>query len=430
MIIRFLRLLVGGIGLSITAKILPKSMRYRVGVRICVWGGASFVKLGQMLSVRPDIVGQAWADALKLLQDQVPAFSPSVAKRTFESACGVRMDMVFADFCTVPVGSASIAQVHKATLKNGDVVAVKILRPHIRRTFLGDVKVFYTLAAVLERVSKASRRFRLCCVVGELQTWAEAELDLTQEARNAERLRKNLSDEQRFYVPRVYDAYTTEDVLMTEWIDGVRIDDISTIDSWNLNRTQLLRESTRIFFLQVFRDGFFHADIHPGNMFVRRDGVLCPVDFGIMGYMTQHTRIYVADCLYYLYKGDYTRVAEVHFSAGYVPSTYGVADFAHALESVVQERLKMDWYTVSMGTLLADLFRVTEHYQMRVRPELLLLKKTLVVAEGTGRILAPQSSMWDLIADTMEDWMRVNRGIGARLEHILRDMVKTHTVDR
>ncbi len=426
MIYRFMRFCWVCLGLILVAKIAPKCMRYRMGVWLFCRGGVSFIKLAQILSVRPDIVGTAWATHLKSLQDQAPPFSAKTAKKIFQNACGMSVDSVFMDFSEIPVGSASIAQVHKAVLYDGTLVAVKILRPHIRQKFFGDIKVFYKLARMLEKISKKSRRLRPCQVVDELRTWVHAELDLTIEAKNAERLHKNFKDDPKFYVPPIYHTYTTADVLTTEWIDGVRIDDITTLKKWNLDCTQLLTDSTRIFFLQVFRDGFFHADIHPGNMFVRADGVLCPVDFGIMGYLSKKTRIYIADCLYYLYKGDYTRVAEVHFIAGYVPATYGVNAFANALKKIAIDRTGMDWSAVAMGQLLSDLFTVTEKFQMRVRPELLLLQKTLIVAEGTGRVLAPQRNMWALIADIMEQWMRVNRGIPARIETLLSDIYNAH----
>ncbi len=405
----------------------PTAVRYRMGLWLFCRGGVSFIKLGQVLSVRPDVVGADWANSLKSLQDRVPPFSAKTAKRIFERCCGVSVSAVFADFSETATASASIAQVHKAVLHDGTAVAVKILRPRIRQKFLGDIRVFYVVANILEKVSKKSRRLRPYRIVAELHSWVKAELDLTVEAQNAHRLRTNFADDPKFYVPSVYKAYTVPDILTTEWIDGVRIDDVATIKRWNLDRTQLLTDSTRIFFLQVFRDGFFHADIHPGNMFVRSDGVLCPVDFGIMGYLTKKTRIYIADCLYYLYKGDYTRVAEVHFIAGYVPSTYGVQAFARELQKIAVDRSGTDWSAVAMGQLLSDLFRVTEKFQMWVRPELLLLQKTLIVAEGTGRVLAPQSNMWGLIADTMEDWMRVNRGISSRIETLLTDIVDAHS---
>ena len=429
MFIRLLRFFLVCVGLLVVVRFAPKSIKYQGVLWLIYRGGVSFIKLGQILSVRSDIVGADWSKTLQQLQDKVPPFGVTTARHIFKKSCGKSIESVFTEFSPKPVGSASIAQVHKATLKNGHMVAVKILRPHIHQQFFGDIKLFYMLAYITEKVFKKSRRFRPYRMIQELHLWVDSELNLTQEAKNAKQLQDNFADEPMLYVPNIYDDFTTADVLTLEWIDGARIDDILTLEQWHLDRTNVLAHSTRIFFLQVFRDGFFHADMHPGNMFVRSDGVLCPIDFGIMGRLSQKTRIYIADCLYYLYKGEYTRVAEVHFLAGYVPSTYSVTAFAQALENIAITRDGMDWSAMGMGQLLGDLFAVTEKFQMWVRPELLLLQKTFVVAEGTGRILAPQNSMWGLISHTMEDWMRVNRGVASRIESLLIDIVTVHNTD-
>ncbi len=389
-------------------------------------GGTAFVKLGQSLAVRPDVVGESIALHLAQLQDNMPSFSYTYVEKEIQKYLGGSVEELFSYFDKTPIGSASIAQVHFARTKEGEEVAVKILRPNIENRFLGDVSSFEWIAKILEKFISSSRRLRPVMVVQEMKQWAMEELDLLREAKNAKKLRRNFHDSHIFSVPKVYDGLTAKNILTTERVYGIRIDDVEALMRAGIDPKVVLEKSAEIFFLQVFRDGFFHADMHPGNIFVRSDGVLCPVDFGIMGTLTKDTRRYVADVFYYIVMGEYEKAGQIHFNAGYVPSTQSLRAFSHALKQLNENvHNRGDWSNVSMGTLLSDLFAVTKRFQMQTRPELLLLQKTMVVAEGVGRKIAPDENMWLLIRPTMETWMRVNRGIGARAEVLLDEILKS-----
>ncbi|MGB1361507.1 MAG: ABC1 kinase family protein [Alphaproteobacteria bacterium] len=403
-------------------------------LKLIKMGGVTFVKLGQSLAVRPDIVGASYADEFKNLQDNMPAFSYGKVKSIIEKNLGKNITDVFKSVDEVPVGCASIAQVHKGVLKNGDTVAIKVLRPNIRKVFLNDIKLFFKMAVVIETIIPKTKRLNLFAVVSELNDWVNSELSLLQEAKNAKQLYDNFAvvDEYQgdfFKVPKVYDDLSTDDIMVLSWIDGIRIDNINEYKKLGINPKDILKKSATVFFLQVFRDGFFHADMHPGNMFINKKGELLPVDFGIMGKLDKKTRTYIADVLYYIMKQDYTEVANVHFKAGYVPSTYGIDEFANAIESIDKAvRKKGTLSQISMGELLSKLFETTERFQMKTRPELLLLQKTIVVAEGVGRTIAPKENMWNLISDLIEQWFKVNRGISARIEEMIGEVFITDEV--
>ena len=406
---------------------LPSKIRAKYIVKLLKLGGPAFVKLGQSLAVRVDIVGEDVAESLRHLQDQMPSFSYSKVQKEIQQSFGKSIEDIFDTFNSMPVAAASIAQVHFAKTKTGEEVAVKILRPNIAKEFKRDVKAFHFYATILERLIPSIRRLRPVQVVSEMQQWVDEELNLENEAKNAVRLANNFKDSNIFAVPKVHQSLTTKSVLTTERVYGIRIDDKQGIIEAGLDPKDILEKSATIFFLQVFRDGFFHADMHPGNMFIRSDGVLCPVDFGIMGYLTKDTRIYVADIMYYLVLQEYEKAAQVHFNAGYVPSTQSLSAFTEALASIGGTmRNKGDWQNTSMGTLLSDLFDTTKKFSMKTRPELLLLQKTMVVAEGVGRTIESEQNMWLLIRPTMEMWMRVNRGVGARIEQKLNEVITNH----
>ena len=403
---------------------LSSNLRGRWIVGLLKMGGPAFVKLGQSLAVRVDVVGKDIATHLVQLQDKMPAFSYKKVELAVQANFGKDIETIFSSFEKTPVAAASIAQVHFAKTKNGDDVAVKILRPDVIKRFNNDIRAFEIFTTILERIVPSSRRLRPKQVVAEMKQWVGDELNLLTEAKNAVRLKRNFAHSDIFNVPKVYTDLTTPSILTTERIYGMRIDDKDALIEAGLDPKDILEKSATIFFLQVFRDGFFHADMHPGNMFVTKEGVLSPVDFGIMGTLDKSTRVYVADVLYYIVLEEYEKAAQVHFNAGYVPSTYSLSSFSTAIAKIgAGVREKGDWHSMSMGDLLTDLFKTTKKFNMKTRPELLLLQKTIVVAEGVGRTIAPSENMWGLIRPTMEAWMLVNRGVGARIEHMLDDVI-------
>lgn len=389
--------------------------------------GPGAIKLGQALAVRSDLVGEQVAQDLTRLQDQLPPFPFATARKAVEEELGQTLEELFADFSETPVAAASIAQVHRATTHDGREVAVKILRPDIEARFDTDLKLLYWIARLAERAAPATRRLKPLAVVREFEKWVRVEMDLRLEAASASELAENFppGNPENFRVPQVHWDLTGRRVLATEWIDGVRIDDLDAIERMGLDRRDVTARSARVFFLQVFRDGFFHADMHPGNMFLLPSGELVPVDFGIMGRVDMETRRYLADMLSGFLRRQYGKVADVHFRAGYVPADQDREAFTQALRAIGEPLQGLTLNRISLGKLLAQLFQTTEQFAMQTRPELLLLQKTLLVAEGVGRKLDPEVNMWVLAQPLIEDWMFANRGPEARIRQALGDALDT-----
>jgi len=389
--------------------------------------GPVAIKLGQALAVRSDLVGEQVAQDLTRLQDQLPPFPFATARKAVEEELGQTLEELFAEFSETPVAAASIAQVHRATTHDGREVAIKILRPDIEARFDTDLKLLYWIARLAERAAPATRRLKPLAVVREFEKWVRVEMDLRLEAASASELAENFppGNPENFRVPRVHWDLTGRRVLATEWIDGVRIDDLDAIERMGLDRRDVTARSARVFFLQVFRDGFFHADMHPGNMFLLASGELVPVDFGIMGRVDMETRRYLADMLSGFLRRQYGKVADVHFRAGYVPADQDREAFTQALRAIGEPLQGLTLNRISLGKLLAQLFQTTEQFAMQTRPELLLLQKTLLVAEGVGRKLDPEVNMWVLAQPLIEDWMFANRGPEARIRQALGDALDT-----
>ncbi|HYD98142.1 MAG TPA: 2-polyprenylphenol 6-hydroxylase [Alphaproteobacteria bacterium] len=377
--------------------------------------GPSFVKLGQTLSTRGDILGDDLARDLAELQDRLPPFPGEVARATIERELGRPVAEVFASFDDVPVAAASIAQVHFAVTADGREVAVKVLRPGIEQAFERDLDLFLWMATNAERYLSGSRRLRPIAVVETLAETVAAEMDLRMEAAAAGELRDNFRDDPTFVVPKVDWDRTSRRVLTIERIRGARVDDTAQLDAWGLDRDQILANAAAAFFNQVFRDGFFHADMHPGNLFVLENGALAPVDFGIMGRVDLETRYFLADMLIGFLSGDYRRVADVHFDYGLVPAKQSRDLFAQACRAIGEPLIDRPLNEISVGRLLQQLFQVTETFGMETQPHLLLLQKTMLTAEGVGRHLNPALNMWELARPLIEDWMRENRGPEARM---------------
>jgi ubiquinone biosynthesis protein len=368
--------------------------------------GPSFIKLGQTLSTRSDLLGDEMAADLSELQDRLPPFPGSEARAIVEAELGRPVDELFAEFEDEPVAAASIAQVHFAVTNDGAPVAVKVLRPGIEAAFDRDLDLFYWLAGLAERTQPAFRRLRPTEVVRTFAETVRTEMDLRLEAAAASELAENFADDPGFLVPRPHWTRTSRRVLTLERISGIPIDEREALIAAGHDPDHVIAKAANLFFTQVFRDGFFHADLHPGNMFVDEGGRIVAVDFGIMGRLDRKTRNFVADMLIGFLNADYARVAEVHFRAGYVPEGKSLDAFTQACRSIGEPILDRPTHEISIARLLAQLFHVTETFEMETQPQLLLLQKTMLVAEGVGRRLNDRVNMWELARPFIEDWMR------------------------
>ncbi len=382
--------------------------------------GPSYIKLGQFLATRPDIVGLELATELSALRDKLPPFPTEHAKRAITESFGVDVDRLFDSFGP-PVAAASIAQVHKARIKEPGApprdVAVKVLRPGIERRFQRDLETFYFAARLIERLHPPTRRLRPVAVVDTLAEWVELEMDLRMEAAGLSEMHDNITrhSDTDFRVPAIDWTRTSRRVLTIEWIDAIPLGDVPAIERAGLDRRQLGTNIIRAFLRHAMRDGFFHADMHQGNLFVDLSGRIIAIDFGIMGRLGPQEKRFLAEILYGFLTRSYMRCARVHFEAGYVPAHQDVATFAQALRAIGEPLKDRTAEEISMGRVLGQLFEVTEMFDMRTRPELLLLQKTMVVVEGVARSLDPRLNMWDAAGPVVRDWMTTEMGASARL---------------
>jgi len=382
--------------------------------------GPSYIKLGQFLATRPDLVGVELAGELSSLRDKLPPFPIRKAKEAIAEAFGVEADALFDSF-SEPVAAASIAQVHKATIKQPGAaprtVAVKVLRPGVDRRFQRDLETFYFAARLIERWHSPSRRLRPVAVVDTLAQWVELEMDLRMEAAALSEMADNIrtAGDADFRVPAIDWPRTSRRVLTVEWIDAIPLGDLDAIDRAGLDRRTLGVNIIRAFLKHAMRDGFFHADMHQGNLFVDHAGQIVAIDFGIMGRLGPQEKRFLAEILYGFITRSYMRCARVHFEAGYVPAHQDVATFAQALRAIGEPLKDRTAEEISMGRVLGQLFEVTEMFDMQTRPELLLLQKTMVVVEGVARSLDPRLNMWEAAEPVVREWMETEMGPGARL---------------
>ncbi|MEL6608774.1 MAG: 2-polyprenylphenol 6-hydroxylase [Pseudomonadota bacterium] len=419
--------------LRIVAKVLSwpfKWLGYRgdpstpPAVRALTALGPAYIKFGQVLSTRPDVVGDELAIQLRVLQDKLPPFSVAVAKASIERELEIPADTIFSHISD-PVAAASIAQVHKATLRDtGEQVAVKVLRPGIERAFQKDVDAFYLAAWMVEKLAPGARRLRPLDVIEHFEGVVKGELDLRLESSSAAEFAANTAKDEGFALPDIKWAYSGRRVMTMEWAEGINSGDVAAIDAAGHNRAELGERVLRLFLLHALRDGFFHADMHQGNLKIAANGDIIAYDFGIMGYMDEYTRRVYAEILFGFIRKDYRRVAEVHFEAGYVPADRDVEEFARALRAVGEPIFGMDASRISMGRLLNYLFEVTERFGMETRTELILLQRTMVVVEGVARSLNPHINMWQVAQPVVEDYIRKNIGPQA----LARDLFRTAQV--
>ncbi|XDA98315.1 2-polyprenylphenol 6-hydroxylase [Sulfitobacter sp. LCG007] len=386
--------------------------------------GPAYIKFGQVLSTRPDMVGDELSVQLRVLQDKLPPFSTAEAKAAIERELGLPADLIYSEF-SEPVAAASIAQVHRARLAaSGEEVAVKVLRPGIEKAFRKDIDAFYLAARVADLLAPGAKRLRPMDVIEHFDGVVRGELDLRLEAAAASEFASNTEKDAGFRLPGVKWDYSARRVMTLGWAEGVPLGDNAAIDAAGHDRVALSERVLTLFLSHALRDGFFHADMHQGNLKVAPNGDIIAYDFGIMGHIDEYTRRVYAEILFGFIRRDYRRVAEVHFEAGYVPPDKDVDEFARALRAVGEPIFGMDATRISMGRLLSYLFEVTERFGMETRTELILLQRTMVVVEGVARSLNPQINIWTVARPIVSGY--ISKSIGPKA--VLRDLGRTVSV--
>ncbi|MBS0288933.1 MAG: ubiquinone biosynthesis regulatory protein kinase UbiB [Proteobacteria bacterium] len=384
--------------------------------------GPIFVKFGQLLSTRRDILPDDIADELAILQDSVAPFDGEIAKNKIEQCLETNISQVFSHFDVNPLACASISQVHAATLHDGTRVVVKVLRPNIHQLVRRDIELMETFANWIVFFMKRARRFRPKEVVAEIKQTLIDELDLLREAANASQLRRNFAKTQSLYVPQIYWQYSRNDILVIERVHGVPIADLATLKAHHTNLKRLAERGVEIFFTQVFRDCFFHADMHPGNIFVMIEDPENPkyiaVDFGIMGTLGPEDQRYLAENFLAFFKRDYRKVAELHVKSGWVPPHTPINAFESAIRTVCEPIFEKPLKEISFAQTLIRLFQVAKRFDMQVQPQLLLLQKTLLSIEGLGRQLYPDLDLWQTAKPFLEQWLKKQYGPHAMLKSI------------
>lgn len=391
--------------------VAPKAQTRGEALRLVLESlGPIFVKFGQILSTRRDLLPDDIIDELEKLQDNVPPFSGEKACAIIEEAYGCTIATLFAEFDLMPLASASISQVHAAQLKSGQKVVVKVLRPNIQKIIQRDIALLYSAAQLTERFWSHGKRLRPRELVAEFEKTLIDELDLFREASNASQLRRNFLNSPVLYVPEIYWPYARRNVLIMERIRGIPVSDVTTLHEYGIDLKKLAERGVEIFFTQVFRDSFFHADMHPGNIFVSKahpqDPQYIAVDFGIMGTLSPFDQRYLAENLLAFFKRDYRRVAMLHVKSGWVPRDTRIEDFESAIRCVCEPIFEKPLKEISFGQLLVRLFQTASRFHMEVQPQLLLLQKTLLNIEGLGRQLYPDLDLWVTAKPYLERWLQ------------------------
>lgn len=376
--------------------------------------GPIFIKFGQALSTRPDILPEDIAKELSKLQDKVPPFASDIAISILEQAYGKSPYELFAQFDSNALASASMAQVHAATLKSGEDVVIKILRPNMRRIIEQDISIMYTIARLADRYWPESRRLKPKEIVKEFEHTLLDELDLLREAANGTQLRRNFNNSPLLYIPEIYWDYSRDNILVMERIHGIPVSDVASLRDNQINIKKLAERGVEIFFTQVFRDCFFHADMHPGNIFVsykhpQEPQYIC-IDFGIIGTLNENDKRYLAENLLAFFNRDYRKVAELHVESGWVSRDTRVDEFESAIRTVCEPIFEKPLKDISFAQVVLRLFQVARRFQMEVQPQLVLLQKTLLAVEGLGRQLYPDLDLWVTAKPFLEKWLRQQIG--------------------
>jgi len=380
----------------------PRAVRLRQALEAL---GPIFVKFGQILSTRRDLLPVDIADELAKLQDQVPPFAAEQALATLNRVYGRPVEQVFREFGREPVASASVAQVHLARLPDGTEVAVKVLRPGIAAVIAGDLALLHAGATLIEWLWSDGRRLRPHEVVDEFSKHLEVELDLLREASNASQLRRNFEGSPVLLVPQVYWDYCSSEVMVMERMHGTPVSQVQALRAHGVDLRKLSRAGVEICFTQIFRDGFFHADMHPGNILVTPEGRYVALDFGIMGTLTELDKNYLAQNFLAFFRRDYRRVAQVHIESGWAPKDTRVDDFEAAIRAVCEPIFARPLREISFGRVLLRLFQTSRRFNIEVQPQLVLLQKTLLNIEGLGRELDPELDLWETAKPFLERWM-------------------------
>ena len=370
--------------------------------------GTTFIKLGQFLATRPDIIGEELSKELEGLQDKLPPFSQSQAKEMIKKDLG---DNLYNSIINLsePVAAASIAQVHKAQIHDGGIikdVAIKILRPNIKKIFNEEVDALMLFAYIIESLIKKTKRLKLVEVVFLLKEVTNLEMDLRFEAAAANEYAENTRNDAGFKVPKIYWNYTSENIMTLDWVDGISIRETEELKKRSIDTKKIASDLIQHFLRHAVRDGFFHADMHQGNIFINESGEIVPIDFGIMGRLDKISQRFLAEILYGFIQRDYKKVAEVHLAAGLVPKDVPVNDLAQALRSIGEPIFGHSIKNISGGKLLKQLFDVTEKFNMQTQPQLLMLQKTMVVVEGVARRLNPETNIWETSKPVLEKWLK------------------------
>jgi ubiquinone biosynthesis protein len=380
----------------------PRGERLRLALESL---GPIFVKFGQVLSTRRDMIPTDIADELAKLQDRVPPFPSEQALAVIKRAYGRDASEVFAEFDNTPIASASIAQVHRATLKTGEAVAVKVLRPNIQKVIGHDVQILYAIAGLIERLWWDGRRLKPREVVAEFAKHLDDELDLIREAANCSQLHRNFADSPLLAVPQVEWDYCTSEVMVMTWMNGLPISRLNELRERGVDVPKLARAGVEIFFTQVFRDGFFHADMHPGNVLVTDQGKYIALDFGIMGTLNETDKSYLAQNFLAFFQRDYKKVARAHLDAGWVPPETRADEFEAAIRAVCEPVFDRPLKEIAFGKVLLRLFQTSRRFGMEIQPQLVMLQKTLLNIEGLGRQLDPELDLWSTAKPFLERWM-------------------------
>ena len=382
--------------------------------------GPIYVKFGQALSTRKDILPEDIANELVKLQDRVPPFSNEIARNIIEKELDMSISEAFAEFDSSPLASASVAQVHTAKLHTGENVIIKVLRPDIEKQIRSDISLLHELARIAEKFWPDARRLRAMAVVAEFEKTTLDELDLVREAGNATKLRKNFENSELIYIPEVHWPLTRKKVMVMERIYGIPVGEINQLEMGGADFKTLAERGVEIFFTQVFRDNFFHADMHPGNIFVDLPNKYIAVDFGIVGSLSLSDQRYLAENFLAFFNRDYRKVAEMHVESGWVSSNTRIEEFEAAIRSVCEPIFEKPLKDISFGQLLLRLFQTAQRFDMHVQPQLVLLQKTLLNIEGLGRQLYPELDLWQTAKPFLEKWFHERLGPKAKLNKLIK----------
>ena len=382
--------------------------------------GPIYVKFGQALSTRKDILPEDIANELVKLQDRVPPFSNEIARNIIEKELDMSISEAFAEFDSSPLASASVAQVHTAKLHTGENVIIKVLRPDIEKQIRSDISLLHELARIAEKFWPDARRLRAMAVVAEFEKTTLDELDLVREAGNATKLRKNFENSELIYIPEVHWPLTRKKVMVMERIYGIPVGEINQLEMGGADFKTLAERGVEIFFTQVFRDNFFHADMHPGNIFVELPNKYIAVDFGIVGSLSLSDQRYLAENFLAFFNRDYRKVAEMHVESGWVSSNTRIEEFEAAIRSVCEPIFEKPLKDISFGQLLLRLFQTAQRFDMHVQPQLVLLQKTLLNIEGLGRQLYPELDLWQTAKPFLEKWFHERLGPKAKLNKLIK----------